>query len=164
MSACSTKLHLLCGLAGSGKSTLACQLAQETGAVVLSEDTWLSALYGSEMLSLADYVRCADRLRQVMGPHVAALLQADQTVVMDFPANTREARRWLRSLVGEAGVSAKLHFLDVPISICRDRVLARCQNGAHPFQLTSDQFDKLASHFEIPVASEGFDLVLHRGG
>ena len=54
-------LHLLCGKIASGKSTLAKTLAAEHGAIVLSEDQWLASLYPGEILSIADYLRCAQR-------------------------------------------------------------------------------------------------------
>jgi predicted kinase len=80
---------------------------------------------------------------------------------MDFPANTHAARHWLRDLAGQAGLRAQLHYLDVPQAICRDRAMARNRSGTHPFQLSMAQFDQLASHFEIPSAEDGFELVLY---
>ncbi len=41
----SATLHFLCGKIASGKSTLAQQLVRGQQAVLLSEDTWLAALY-----------------------------------------------------------------------------------------------------------------------
>ena len=57
--ATSPTLHLLCGKIASGKSTLAAELAAAPGTVLISEDARLAPLYGEEMLSVADYVRCA---------------------------------------------------------------------------------------------------------
>ncbi|MFN7696044.1 MAG: AAA family ATPase, partial [Burkholderiales bacterium] len=37
-------LHFFCGKAGAGKSTLAARIAQETGAVLISEDVWMTRL------------------------------------------------------------------------------------------------------------------------
>ncbi len=164
MSLHASKFHLVCGYAASGKSTLAQQLAQSHQAIVLSEDQWLSALFAEELHSLADYVRCTARLRRALGPHVVALLQANQAVVMDFAANTIEARAWLVGLAREVGVTPSLHFLDVPQGDCWQRAQARNQAGSHEFQLSKDQFDKLALHFERPDEAEGFDLVLHQFG
>lgn len=42
-------LHLLCGKAGAGKSTLAEALAATHRAILISEDIWLSRLFGDEM-------------------------------------------------------------------------------------------------------------------
>ncbi|WP_171236743.1 AAA family ATPase [Ruegeria sp. HKCCA6837] len=60
-------LHLQCGKVVSGKSTLAAELAERDAAVLISEDEWLSTLFGDQMKSLQDYVNCALKLRLVMG-------------------------------------------------------------------------------------------------
>ena len=78
-------LHFLCGKIGAGKSTLAAALASQPGALRISEDDWLAALYPGEIHGMDDYVRCAGRLRAVVAPHVRALLDAGLTVVLDFP-------------------------------------------------------------------------------
>ncbi|WP_082637112.1 AAA family ATPase [Ruegeria atlantica] len=70
MSQAISTLHLLCGKVASGKSTLAAELAKRDAVVLISEDEWLSALFGDQMKSLQDYVNCALKLRPVMGRHV----------------------------------------------------------------------------------------------
>lgn len=62
-------LHFLCGKIGAGKSTLAAELASGPGTMLLSEDRWLAALYPGEILDVADYGRCAARLRNAIGEH-----------------------------------------------------------------------------------------------
>ena len=47
---------------------------REGNAVLISEDAWLGALFADQMTSLKDYVRCSAKLRSIMGPHVAHLL------------------------------------------------------------------------------------------
>ena len=54
--------------------------------VLIAEDAWLGALYADQMASGADYLRCSARLRGIMGPHVAGLLEAGVSVALDFPA------------------------------------------------------------------------------
>lgn len=93
-------LHFLCGKIGAGKSTLAAQLASRPRTVLISEDAWLAALYPGEIREVADYARCAGRLRQAMGGHVAALAAAGLSVVLDFPANTRASRGVMAALAG----------------------------------------------------------------
>lgn len=154
-------LHMVCGKIGSGKSTLARQLAAEPGTVVVSEDAWLAGLYPGEMQSVADYVRCSARLKGMMGAHVQALLGAGVSVVLDFPANTLESRSWARSVFERAGSSHRLHFLDVPDEICKQRLRARNAAGEHPFQASDAQFDLISSYFVAPSGQEGFEIVLH---
>lgn len=56
-----------------------------------------------------------------MGAHVQALLDAGVSVVLDFPANTLEGRGWARSVFEKVGASHRLHFLDVPDEVCKQR-------------------------------------------
>ena len=158
------QLHLVCGKAASGKSTLTGELGKAAGTLVIAEDDWLAALYGDEMSSISDYVRCAAKLRDVMGPHVTALLEAGLCVVLDFPANTIANRAWMRGIADKAKADARLHYLDVPDDICKARLRARNAGGEHPFQVSDEQFDKLSSHFVAPTEDEGFDIVLHQSG
>lgn len=161
MSSTAPTLHLVCGKAAAGKSTLAGELGQGAGVVVIAEDAWLAALFGDQMASLADYVRCANRLREIMEPHVVALLAAGVSVVLDFPANTVDTRRWMRRIIDTSKAAHVLHYLDVPDGVCRARVQARNAQGDHPFTLSNAQFDQLLRHFEAPTDDEGFHIVRH---
>ncbi|GGD30539.1 AAA family ATPase [Sinisalibacter lacisalsi] len=154
-------LHLVCGKAASGKSTLTARLGEAAGTVVVAEDDWLSALYGDQMQSLPDYVRCAARLRVAMRPHIIALLKAGLSVVLDFPANTVETRQWMREIVQSAGADHRLHYLDVSDEACWVRLQARNARGDHPFSVTREQFARLLEHFVPPAEGEGLTIVRH---
>lgn len=154
-------LHMVCGKIGAGKSTLTRRLAAEPATVLISEDTWLDALYPGEIRELPDYVRASGRLRQAMGAHVAALLRAGVSVVLDFPANTVASRQWMRGLFEAAGAAHTLHFLDVPDAVCKARLRARNAGGEHPFETSDAQFDLITSHFAPPAPEEGFAVRRH---
>lgn len=154
-------LHMTCGKAGSGKSTLARTLAGQGGTVLIAEDAWLSALYSDQMSSIQDYVRCSAKLRDVMGPHVSALLGAGVSVVLDYPANTVETRAWMRGILAGTDAAHVMHVLDLPDEVCLDRVNARNAEGEHPFTLSEEQFRKLSQHYVAPTPDEGFTLRLH---
>jgi len=156
-----TKLYLVCGKIAAGKSTLCTSLGRLPKTVVLSEDSWLSALYGEEMKTISDYVNFSERLRGAIGPHVEALLRAGVSVVMDFPANTIDNRKWLICLGNQAGVSHGLHFLDVSDPICKARLHRRQELGEHPFVVSEEQFNRIASHFVRPTKDEGLNIVVH---
>ena len=49
-------LIFFCGKMGAGKSTLAKRLAEDKGAVLISEDDLLSKLYAEEIKSVKDYM------------------------------------------------------------------------------------------------------------
>jgi len=154
-------LYMVCGKIGSGKSTLARQLAARPATVRISEDDWLSRLYPGEIREVADYARCAARLRDAMASHIDALLQAGMSVVLDFPANTPATRSWAKAIVEQAGVAHQLHYLDVPDAVCKARLRARNASGTHPFETTDAQFDAITRYFVAPSADEGFNVIRH---
>jgi len=156
-------LHLLCGKIASGKSTLAAQLAAQEATVLVAEDDWLHGLFADQMASPADYLRCSARLRGVMAPHVAALLRAGISVVLDFPANTVETRAWMRDLLQQSGAAHQLHQLDVPDDTCLARLRRRNAAGDHAFAATEAQFHQFTRHFAPPTPQEGFHVLVHAG-
>jgi len=155
-------LHFFVGKIAAGKSTLATSLGQAPNTVVVREDEWLAELFGDEMRTIEDYVRCSNRLRAVFAPHLIALLRTGVSVVADFQANTIEARLWMREIFKNAGCAHRLHFLDVPEDVCRARLRRRNEEGSHAFAPTDAQFDWITRHFVPPSADEGFDIQTHR--
>ena len=155
-------LYLLCGKIAAGKSTLARRLAERQATILVSEDHWMAHLFADEVKTIDDYDHFSGRLRAAIGPHIVDLLQHGLSVVLDFPANTVEFRRWMRSLIDGAGVTHELHWLDVPDAICKQRLLARNTGGEHPFQATEAEYELFTSYFEPPGAGEGFNVIVHR--
>ncbi|MGY2284398.1 AAA family ATPase [Pseudomonas gingeri] len=153
------RLHLMCGKIASGKSTLARTLAEAHDAILLGEDPWLATLYPGEIASVADYVRCARRIRGVLGPLVTGMLSKGLSVVLDFPANTAADRLWLQALADEAGAGHNLHFIDLDDATCRARLHERNARGDHDFAATDAEFDLISSYFSAPGETEGLEIV-----
>ena len=160
MAPTSPKLHLVCGKIAAGKSTLTAKLSESQRTVLIAEDAWLAALFSEEMASVADYVRHSAKLRRIMGPHVSALLTAGLSVVLDFPANTRETRDWMRGILELSNAAHELHLLDVPDEVCLARLRARNAGGDHPFGVNEAQFRQVSKHFRPPTPDEGFNVVV----
>jgi predicted kinase len=154
-------LHLIAGKIAAGKSTLAARLAAETGGLVLAEDHWLPALYPAQITSLEDYLRESARFRAAIAPLIVELLERGMTVILDFPANTIASRTWMRGLADAAGITATVHFLDLPDDLCRARLHARNAAGTHPYQANDAEFDQFTAHFAAPAEDEGFLIVRH---
>lgn len=152
-------LHMLCGKIAAGKSTLAAELARKPGAVLIAEDEWLSTLFGDQMRSVADYVRLSERLRTVMGPHVAMVLRSGLSVVLDFPANTKGLRHWMRTILDEAGADHVLHHLDLDDDVCINRLRVRNRAGSHQFAASDAQFHQINAAFVPPSRDEGFNVI-----
>jgi predicted kinase len=152
-------LHFLCGKAGAGKSTLAKRLAGEHEALLICEDVWLVRLFGEQMKTFDDYKLFSQRLRAVVGPLAIELLASGRSVVLDFPANTRAARAWFRSLSEQARALHTLHYLDTPANTCLARIAGR--NMARPegsHQLSEQDFLHISSFFEPPGQDEGLHV------
>ncbi|EJD6110669.1 AAA family ATPase [Morganella morganii] len=154
----SATLHFLCGKIASGKSTLAQQLVRGQQAVLLSEDTWLAALYPGQITQLADYIEKSRLLKSALELHLVTLLRQGVTLVLDFPANTPEQRQWLKGLAEQAGCSYCCHVLDVSDEECKRRLAARNLSGENPFTTSAEQFDLITAHFSYP--SEEEELVI----
>src|SRR5690606_17328269 len=155
-------LYLICGKIAAGKSTFAKKLSEQPKTVLISEDVWLANVYPGQIASLEDYARCSAQLRAAMAPHIAALLQAGMSVVLDFPSNTLATRAWARELIEKSAVAHELHYLDVADELCKARLHARNASGEHPFETTEAQFDLFSSYFVAPQESEGFHIIRHQ--
>ena len=156
-----TTLYLFCGKIAAGKSTLARRLAERPATLLITMDHWMSNLFPTENRTIEDFSRLSARLRAAIGPHVVDILRHDLSVVLDFPANTLSWRSWMRSLITDAGVAHELHLLDLPDTICKQRLLQRNADGKHPYQVSDETYDLFTSYFVHPTASEGFNVVIH---
>lgn len=152
-------LHLVCGKIAAGKSSLCARLAAAPGTILISQDFWMKRLWGEELREVADYLRLAPRLNSAIGPLVTDLLEAGLDVVLDFPANTVRTRSWWKAAAESAGAPHRLHWLDVPDDICRDRLRRRNAEGTHDFAASDEQFELITSYFEAPSAAEGLVVV-----
>src|SRR5690606_18276494 len=104
---------------------LAARLARRPGTVLFCEQALLAELFPEELKEPGGYISAALQLRHLLKDQIIDLLKRGYSVVLDFPANTPERRRWARELFEAAGVRHELHLLDVPPMICKARLRAR---------------------------------------
>ena len=95
-----------------------------------------------------------------MGGHVADLLRAGLSVVLDFPANRIDWRRWMLDIAEEAGAPHILHYLAVPDAVCKARLQARNAGGEHEYVVSDEVFEIMISRIEPPGAQEGLNIRL----
>src|SRR6056297_2782406 len=86
-------LIFLCGKMRAGKIT------RERGAVLISEDERLAALFPGEIKDFNDYVSYSSRLKPVLRSRVEQVLLAGISVVLDFPGNTRKQIAWFKDML-----------------------------------------------------------------
>lgn len=158
-------LHFLCGKLAAGKTTLSYQLAEQHRAVLISEDIWLSRLFPIEIKTFDDYLACARRLREVVGPHVQQLLVCGQPVVLDFPMNVPSSRAWVRSVFEGAGADHRLHYVKASDELCLRQLERR--NRELPegsVEISVEQFEAITRLFQEPSPDEGFNVETYEGG
>lgn len=154
------RLHLLCGKMASGKSTLAARLSEEHGAIVISEDLMLARLYPGEIRDVASYVARAARIRESLRPQLVASLRLGLSIVLDFPANTREQRGSLVEIARDAGVDHVLHYIDCSDDTCKTRLVRRgIEQPERAATDTLEMFEAITRFFQPPSADEGLNVL-----
>ena len=158
-----TTLHFFCGKMAAGKSTLAIELAKDNNAILFIEDDWLSHLYPEEITDIQEYIRYSARLKNILSGHVVSLLSHGVSVVLDFPANTKDQRNWFRTIYERANVSHTLHFVDVSNDICKRQLKERSKDKPEGSAFTSDaEFDAITKYFQAPSEDEGFNIIRYQ--
>ncbi len=158
-----TTLHFFCGKMAAGKSTLAIELAKANNAILLIEDDWLSHLYPEEITDIPEYIRYSVRLKNILSGHVASLLSHGVSVVLDFPANTKDQRNWFRDIYEQASASHTLHFVDVSNDICKRQLKERSKYKPEGSAFTSDaEFDAITKYFQTPSEDEAFTIIRYQ--
>ena len=154
-----TTLHFFSGKMAAGKSTLSKQVAKEENAILFCEDEWLKELYSEEIQTIPDYLKYSARLKIVMKKLVMSLLIDGVSVVMDFPANTKEQRMWFREIFETLDVAHTLHFVDKSDAVCKKQLRERSENLPEGSAFTSEkEFDMITKYFQSPIDDENFNL------
>ena len=148
-------LIFFCGKMGAGKSTLARRLAEDKGAVLISEDDLLSKLYAEKITSVKDYKLYSDKLKPVVSDTVQQILKRGVTVVLDFPANTERQRLWLRNISDEVHSEHTCYFVDRNDEVCIRQLLKR----GNPNTDTVEMFHAITKYFTEPSNSENVNTV-----
>ncbi len=152
-------LHLLHGLPGSGKTTYAARLARELPAVRFSPDEWMVALHGTNPPAATFRAELA-KVLDLIWLHVERVLAAGTDVVFDGGFWRRAERDAARARAAAFGVSCQLYVFACPVSLARERTLAR--TAALPpgaLVITAETFDLLQRELEPVGADERHILV-----
>ena len=118
-------LIFFCGKMGSGKSTKSQEIAKKMGAIILSEDEWLSAIYPNEITDFDSYIKYSMRIKPLLKNHVQNILNTGITVLMDFPANTKKQRQWFKDIFSEHNISHKLVYIEADDQLCLKHIEQR---------------------------------------
>jgi len=152
-------LIFFCGKMGSGKTTLSFEVAKSMGAIRLSEDEWLAALYPTEIEVFGDYIKYSSRLKPLLKSHVRDILKSGVSVVMDFPANTVSQRVWFKEILANDQIPHKLIYIEASDQLCLSQIQSRCNEQPKRAQFNTEEvFKQVTSYFQPPSQKEGFDI------
>ena len=154
-------IHLVCGSTGAGKTTYARRLTGETGGVLFSIDQWMTALYWMDSpqplepaWSIARVGRCMDQIWMVAGQVAARGIPC----VLDVGFTRAQERSLFAERARDAGLTLRLHVVDVPAEERWRRVVSRtCGNGDTNqlnFAVTREMFDFVEAMWEPPTEEE----------
>jgi predicted kinase len=156
-------LHFIAGSTGAGKTTYAKALAAEIGGVCFAVDDWMAKLFWPDSAvmtggaidpawAMARIERCA-----AMIWHVAVdVARAGTPVLLELGFTTAETRSRYAILAAEAGLSVKLHFVDVAAAERWRRVEARnaAASGLLDFPIDRAMFDYVEGMWQPPSDAE----------
>ena len=153
-------LIFFCGKMGAGKSTKSKLMAFENNAVLLSEDDWLSSLYPQQISSFDDYLKYSAQLKPLVKSHVQNILSTGTNVVMDFPANTINQRKWFLNLVSAIEADHQLVYLNVSDEQCLKQIGQRRKEQPERAAFDTEAvFTHVTKFFEAPSQSEGLSII-----
>lgn len=156
-------LYFFCGKMAAGKSTLARQIAQERNMILLSEDELLAQLYPDEIVDISSYIKYSPRLRAAISSHIITLLRQGLSIVLDFPANTVNQRKWFRTLFEGANAAHCLYFIDATDDLCKRQLKVRSKDQPADSAFISEAvFEEVTSYFQPPKEDEQFNVVLYQ--
>lgn len=142
-------LVLMVGLPGTGKTTVARQLEAD-GALRLTKDEWVKALYGPEDPSEATAV--------IEGRLIALALRAVELgvdVVVDFGLWSRDERTALRQAAADVGARAELRYLALEPAEQRRRLDRRYADAPHTtWHMSGEDLAGWAARFTPPTPGE----------
>ena len=155
------KVIMTCGKLCSGKSTYARKLQEERGAVILSIDELMLALFPEGAGEKHDAF--AYRTEQYLLSLSLQILREGTDVILDWGLWTREQRRRLRAFYSEHGVESEIHYLRISEEEWNRRIRKRNaeQKTGEPSSYYVDEglLIKFETLFEEPSAEEA-DVII----
>lgn len=150
------KVILLCGKLCAGKTTYARRIAPEIGAVILSVDEIMLALFGQHLGD--DHDRVAALTRDYLYRKSLEILESGISVILDWGFWTRDDRIATRAFYESRGLSCELHYIDVSRDRWEANIAARNAlvevNPTAAYYVDENLLSKLEGRFESPGVEE----------
>ena len=152
-------LILIVGSTGAGKTTYARRLADELGGVRFSIDEWMTALFWQDSPQPIEFEWTIERVRRCEAQIMATarqLVSRGVPCILDLGFTTREHRDRFRAFAAEAGLTAAVHFIDIPADERWLRVDRRNTERGETYAMQVDRqmFDFMEAMWEPPLETE----------
>jgi predicted kinase len=152
-------LHLLIGPVGAGKTTYARRRCATSPALFLDLDEWMVRLFGDDPRPpegvIAWYLARRERCRVLIWELTKEALACGVDVVLEIGLVGAAERASFYDQARAASIELKVHLVDAPRDVRRDRVAARNAAGAPFTQIVPPAFFEAASDaWEPPSAAE----------
>ena len=151
-------INLICGSTGAGKTNYAIELTQRLGAIRISIDEWMTALFLIDRQQPIDPAWAMERISRCQDQIWSTSLQAARQgipCVLDLGFTQKSQRSKFVALASDAGLLLQLHFLDVPATERWRRVEQRNAAKSATYQLTfnvtREMFDYVEGMWEPPA-------------
>jgi predicted kinase len=148
---------LIVGSTGAGKTTYARRLADELGAVRFSIDEWMIGLFWADSPQPIEFAWTMERVERCEAQIFAMVRQLAARgvpAVLDLGFTTKAHRDKFRALAVEAGLSAAVHFIDVPADERWYRVNRRNKERGETYAMQVDRQIFMDAMWEPPLEAE----------
>ncbi len=152
-------IHLLVGNTGAGKSTYANKLKLDINGVIFTLDKWNKILFlpdKTENDGVNWFLERIDRAEEVMQDLILQLENSGVDSILDVGLSKFKHREKYRKFAKENNIEVKVHFLNIPKEIRKQRVLKRnLEKGiTFEFEVTNENFEFMENWFEAPLETE----------
>ena len=152
-------IHLLVGNTGAGKSTYANKLKLDINGVIFTLDKWNKILFlpdKTENDGVNWFLERIDRAEEVMQDLILQLENSGVDSILDVGLSKFKHREKYRKFAKENNIEVKVHFLNIPKEIRKERVLKRnLEKGiTFEFEVTNENFEFMENWFEAPLETE----------
>lgn len=143
-------LFLTVGLPGTGKTTAARRIEVQQGALRLTKDEWIKALYGCDNPASASDV-IEGRLIQIG----MRALELGTNVIIDFGLWSRDERSALRQAAADIGAAVVICYFELTPAEQRKRLDQRLAEAPHEtWPISEQECADWATKIDIPTSTE----------
>lgn len=158
-------MHLILGNTGAGKTTYARSLKEQEQGVIFSIDHWNKTLFLDDKTPedgvdwFLERIHRSDTMIQSL---VVQLAAAGTPAILDLGFAKKDRRARFYAFAKAYNIPFLVHFLDVPLEVCKQRVKQRNQEKGATFQFEVSETDIefMENWFEKPTPNEVADAII----